>query len=177
MRIARNTSALAAAAIAVGLATSACAGSSQSTAQTTTQAATTTTTTTAATTHSTATATATAAPAGTDLQSLMPTPADTQQTKGPDPIADNGIHMHYQVNGAPNDVMNAYKSALEGKGWQVTTIVTSAGGGGGGGATYTGTHGDAYGVFDGGGFNTNTYIDVCTWPSKPANPNCNRSDR
>lgn len=107
----------------------------------------------------------------------MPTPADTQQTKGPDPIADNGIHMHYQVNGAPSDVMNAYKSALEGKGWQVTTIVTSTGGGGGGGATYTGTHGDAYGVFDGGGFNTNTYIDVCTWPAKPANPNCNRGDR
>jgi len=106
------------------------------------------------------------------LPSLIPTPANSQQTKGPDTIADNGIHMYFQVNGSPNEVMAAYKSALEGKGWAVETIVTS-----GGGATYTGTHGDAYGVFDGGGFNTSTYIDVCSWPSKPANPNCARSDR
>ena len=90
----------------------------------------------------------------------------------------NGIHMYFQVNGSPNDVMGpAYKTALEGKGWSVTTIVTSGGGGGGGGATYTGTNGKAYGVFDGGGFNTTTYIDVCTWPSKPSNPNCSRGDR
>ncbi|ORA40036.1 hypothetical protein [Mycobacterium aquaticum] len=156
MRVTPNTCALAALAVAVGLTASACSGSTESAAQTTTPAA---------------------APAGVDLQSLIPAPADTQQTKGPNQIADNGIHMFYQVNGAPNDVLNAYKSALEGKGWQVTTIVTSAGGSSGGGATYTGTHGDAYGVFDGGGFNTSTFIDVCTWPSKPANPNCSRSDR
>ena len=58
----------------------------------------------------------------------------------------------------------------------VTTIITS-GGSGGGGATYTGTHGEAYGVFDGGGFNTTTYLDVCAWPTKPAEPNCSRSQR
>ena len=173
MRVTRSTCALAAAAIAVGLTASACDSSAESAAQTTTPAATTTTTAAATTTNGSAAA----APAGTDLQSMLPAPAQTQQTKGPNQIADNGIHMFYVANGAPNDVMNAYKSALEGKGWQVTTIVTSAGGSGGGGATYTGTNGDAYGVFDGGGFNNNTYIDVCTWPSKPANPNCTRSDR
>lgn len=156
MRVTPNTCALVALAVAVGLTASACNSSTESVAQTTTPAA---------------------APAAVDLQSLIPAPADTQQTKGPNQIADNGIHMFYQVNGAPNDVLNAYKTALEGKGWQVTTIVTSAGGSSGGGATYTGTHGDAYGVFDGGGFNTSTFIDVCTWPSKPANPNCSRSDR
>ena len=111
-----------------------------------------------------------------ELPSLIPTPANNQLTKGPDNIPDNGIHLHYQVNGAPTDVMNAFKAALEGKGWALTTIVTSSGGGGGG-ATYTGAHGDAFGVFDGGGFNTSTYIDVCAWPSKPANPNCTRGDR
>jgi hypothetical protein len=169
MRVTRSTCALAAAAIAVGLTASACNSSSESAAATTTP-----TTTTSATAAATTT---TAAPAGTDLQSLLPTPAQTQQTKGPNQIGDNGIHMFYAVTGAPNDVLNAYKSALEGKGWQVMTIVTSAGGSGGGGATYTGTNGDAYGVFDGGGYNTSTYIDVCTWPSKPANPNCSRSDR
>lgn len=173
MRVTRNTCALAAVAVAVGLTASACNSSSESAAQTTTPEATTSTTTAATTTHGSATA----APAGVDLQSLIPAPADTQQTKGPNQIADNGIHMFFQVNGAPNDVLNAYRSALEGKGWQVTTIVTSAGGSSGGGATYTGTHGDAYGVFDGGGFNTSTFIDVCTWPAKPANPNCSRSER
>ena len=107
----------------------------------------------------------------------MPTPADTQQTKGPDGIPDGGIHLHYQVNGAPSDVMAAYKAALEAKAWALTTIVTSGNGGGGGGATYTGTNGDAYGVFDGGGFDKTTYLDVCTWASKPADPNCTRGDR
>ena len=110
------------------------------------------------------------------LPALIPTPANSTKTVGPDTIADNGIHMHFQVNGAPTDVMNAFKTALEGNAWTVTTIITS-GGGGGGGATYTGTNGDAYGVFDGGGFNNSTFIDVCAWPSKPANPNCTRGDR
>ena len=132
-------------------------------------------------------ATTTTAPVGTSatttadggsaaVAALVPTPADVQQTRGPDDIADGGIHVHYQVNGSPNDVMTAYKDALQSKGWTVTTIITS-GGGGGGGATYTGTHGDAYGVFDGGGYGNTTYIDVCSWPAKPANPNCSRGDR
>ncbi|ODR20353.1 hypothetical protein [Mycolicibacterium porcinum] len=121
-------------------------------------------------------ATTTAAGGGEALASLLPTPADVQQTKGPDDIADGGIHLHYQVNGSPNDVMTAYKNALQGKGWALTTIISSSGGGGGG-ATYTGTHGDAYGVFDGGGYANTTYIDVCTWAAKPANPNCSRGDR
>lgn len=115
-------------------------------------------------------------PAAAPPASLVPAPADTQQTNGPDDIADGGTHLHYQVNGSPGEVMSAYRSALEGAGWSMTTIVTS-GGGGGGGATYTGTHGDAYGVFDGGGYQNTTYIDVCTWAAKPANPNCTRGDR
>ncbi len=114
--------------------------------------------------------------ASTDLKALVPTPANATVTKGPDGIADGGTHLYFEVNGAPNDVMAAFKSALEGKGWAMTTILSS-GNGGGGGATYTGTHGDAYGVFDGGGYKTTTYIDVCTWPAKPANPNCNRGGR
>ncbi len=131
-------------------------------------------------------ATATTSPASTttgtsvdsaQLPSLVPAPADTQTTKGPDSIPNNGIRLHYQVNGAPNDVLNAFKAALESKGWVVTTIVTSDGPGGGGGATYTGTNGSAYGVFDGGGYNSTTYLDVCAWPEQPANPNCTRGDR
>ncbi|MUL77965.1 hypothetical protein [Mycolicibacterium sp. CBMA 226] len=122
------------------------------------------------------TSTASAAAAGpTELQALVPTPAGTAQTYGPDRIGDNGIHLSFKVTGSPTDVVTAYKTALEGKGWAVTTIVSSDGGpGGGGGATYTGTHGDTYGVFDGGGFGTETYFNVCAWPAKPAQPNCSR---
>jgi hypothetical protein len=107
------------------------------------------------------------------LPTLVPAPAGTQTTKGPDSIADNGIHLRFQVTGAPTDVMSAYKAALGTKGWAVTTVVTS-GGGGGGGATYTGTNGGAFGVFDGGGYQDKTWVDVCAWPSKPADPNCVR---
>ncbi len=110
------------------------------------------------------------------LPTLLPTPAGTQTTKGADNIADTGIHLHFQVSGAPSDVMSAYKAALEGKGWELTTVVTS-GGGGGGGATYTGTNGAAYSVFDGGGYQDKTYMDVCAWPAKPANPDCRRGDQ
>lgn len=151
-------------ALAIGLAATACGPVTE-------KAEATTTTAPAATTTAT-----TAVGGGEALASLLPTPADVQQTKGPDDIADGGIHLHYQVNGSPNDVMTAYKNALQGKGWALTTIISSSGGGGGG-ATYTGTHGDAYGVFDGGGYANTTYIDVCTWAAKPANPNCSRGDR
>lgn len=112
--------------------------------------------------------------AAADLQSMVPTPAGATMTKGPDAISDNGIHLHYEVKGAPSDVMASFKNALQGKGWDVTTIVTS-GGAYGGGATLTGTNGSAYGVFDGGGPSEMTYIDVCTWAAKPADPNCARS--
>lgn len=120
--------------------------------------------------------TTTAVPTGEALTSLLPTPADVQQTKGPDDIADGGIHLHYRANGSPTDVMSAYENALQSKGWALATIISSSGGGGGG-ATYTGTHGDAYGVFDGGGYASTTYIDVCAWPAKPPKPDCSRDDR
>lgn len=105
------------------------------------------------------------------LQSLIPTPANTQRTDGPVAIPNNGIQMHFMVNGSPMAVLDGYKSALEGKGWTVT-VQSSGGYGGDGGATYTGTKGNAYGVFTGGGGGNTTDVKACAWPSKPANPNC-----
>src|SRR5262245_28238601 len=84
------------------------------------------------------------------LQSLIPTPAQTQRTDGPDSIQADGIHLHFMVNGPTGDVLGAYKNALEGQGWTVT-VVNSGGRYGGGGATYTATQGANYGVFTGGG--------------------------
>jgi hypothetical protein len=102
---------------------------------------------------------------------LVPTPANSQRTDGPDAIHDNGIHTHFLVNGSPGDVINAYKTALEGKGWSVT-VENSSGGNGGGGATYTGKNGDAYGVFTGGGYGSTTDVNACAWPSRPSNTDC-----
>jgi hypothetical protein len=67
--------------------------------------------------------------------------------------------------------MAGYKTALEGASW-VVTVESSGGSGGGGGATYTGTNGNTYGVFSGGGYGGSTDVDACAWPTKPANPNC-----
>lgn len=111
------------------------------------------------------------------LQALVPVPVGSSHTDGPDAISGSGIHLRFVVKGAPADVMNAYKAALTAKQWDVTTIVSSSGGpGGGGGATYTGTKGDNYGVFDGGGWGETTYLNVCAWPAKPAEPNCSRQN-
>ena len=166
----RNTYVLATLAMAIGLAASAC-GSSNTSSSTTSAASTTTTTSTTAAATPTSSPAATTTAGSADLQSLIATPANSQRTDGPDSIHDNGIHMHYQVNGSPTEVMNAYKSALEGKGWSLT-VENSGGGGGGGGATYSGTNGNAYGVFTGGGYGSATDVNSCAWPSKPADTNC-----
>jgi hypothetical protein len=107
----------------------------------------------------------------TQLQSLIPAPANTQRTDGPTSVPNNGIRMHFLVNGSPTAVLDAYKTELEGRGWTVT-VVNSGGWEGAGGATYTGTRGDSYGVFSGGGARSNTDVSACAWPSKPANSSC-----
>jgi hypothetical protein len=114
------------------------------------------------------------ATADPSLQSLIPTPANTQRTDGPDSIQENGIHLHFLVNGSPSSVMGAYQTALQGGGWAVT-VANSGGGGGGGGATYTGTNGATYGVFTGGGYGSTTDVDACAWPAKPSNSNCGQN--
>lgn len=150
----RETHAVAAAAMAVGLVLAGCGSPHSGTAS------------------SASASSATPAPSGgTDLRSLIPTPANTQRTDGPDSIHDNGIHLHFFVNGTPDDVMDAYKTALQGKSWSVT-VQASTGGGGGGGATYTGTNGNVFGVFTGGGYGSTVDIEACAWPAQPPNPNC-----
>lgn len=105
------------------------------------------------------------------LMALVPAPANTASTTGIDPISDNGFQRKFVVNGVPTRVMDAYKKALVRKGWQMSTI-TSADHGDGGGATLIGTKGAVFGVFDGGGYKNTTYLEVCVWPTRPANPNC-----
>jgi hypothetical protein len=157
----------AAAALAVVLVSSAC-GSSPNSGTASGTSATSSKTVTASVSQATTTSNA-----NLDLRSLIPTPAGAQRTDGPDSIPDNGIHLHFLVNGSPSDVMSGYKTALEGASWAVT-VESSGGDGGGGGANYTGTNGSSYGVFSGGGYGGTTDIDACAWPAKPANLNCGR---
>lgn len=148
----RSTYPLVAVATAVGLVASACSSSSDS-------------------------ATKTSPPVtAAQLQSLIPTPPNSQHTDGPASIPDNGIRMHFMVNGSATVVMDAYKTELQGKGWTVT-VVSSGGWQGAGGATYTGTQGNDYGVFSGGGSTGTTDITACAWPSKPSSPNCGGGTR
>jgi hypothetical protein len=109
-------------------------------------------------------------------ESLIPTPVNATRTDGPDSIHDNGIHLHFLVNGSPTDVMSAYKTAIQGKSWSLI-VDSSSGGGAGGGATYTASNGNAFGVFTGGGYGGTTDIDACAWPSRPANTDCGHGDR
>ncbi|GJF08097.1 hypothetical protein NGTWS1803_11170 [Mycolicibacterium cyprinidarum] len=169
-----NTYVLATAAMAIGLIAAGCGSSSDSKTTTETKTVTvspTETATTGATTRSEQPTPTTTSNAGTDLQSLIPTPADTRETDGPDSIWENGVHMHFQVDGAPVATMDAYQTDLEAKGWSVT-VRNSGGGGRGGGATFTGTNNDAYGVFTGGGHGTRTHIEACVWPTEPSNTDC-----
>jgi hypothetical protein len=155
------------AAAVVGLLASACSSSPNSGTSTTTSGTPTKTVTTSV---SEATTTSNAP---TDLRSLIPTPANTNRTDGPDSIHDSGIRLHFFVNGAPTDVMNAYKTALVGTSWSLI-VDSSSGGAGGGTATYTANNGNAFGVFTGGGFGGTTDIDACAWPSQPTNKDCGR---
>jgi hypothetical protein len=172
--MARNGYVLAPALLVIGLLTAACGGSGDSGSKTVTETASASTTTTSAAPAMTGpamTGPAMTGAANADLQSLIPTPASSQRTDGPEGIQENGTHKHFLVTGSPTEVMDAYKTALEGSGW--TLVVENSGGGsGGGGATYTGTNGDAYGVFVGGGYANTTDVNSCAWPAKPSNTNC-----
>lgn len=158
-----TTTCLAAAAMAIGVVAAGCSSSPKSGTATSASPSSTETTTSS----QTGTPTSSAA----ELRKLIPTPLSTQRTDGPDSIQDNGIHLHFLVNGSPADVMSAYQTALQGMSWAVS-VESSGGGGGGGGSTYTGTNGSNYGVFVGGGYGGRTDIDACAWPSKPSKTNC-----
>lgn len=150
---------------AIGLAAAGC-GSSPNSGTTTSTSTTISKTVTASVSQATTTTSA-----NTDLRPLIPVPPNTARTDGPDPIGENGIRLHFLVNGAPMDVMGAYKTALQQKNWSLI-VDSSSGGSGGGGATYTATNGNAFGVFDGGGWGSTTDIDACVWQSKPSDTSC-----
>ncbi|SPM36239.1 hypothetical protein MRAB57_4079 [Mycobacterium rhizamassiliense] len=168
--MARRAYVVAAVAAAVGLVAAGCGNSSNSHTATSasTPASKASKTVTASVSQATTT---TSASVNTDLQALIPVPPNTAHTDGPDSIQENGIHLHFMVNGAPVEVMAAYKTALLGKSWSLI-LDSSSNGGSGGGATYTASNGNAFGFFNGGGWGDTVDIDACAWPAKPADHSC-----
>lgn len=116
----------------IGLVTAACGGSGESNSTTVTETVSASATLTSVPTTSVARSPTTPS---VDLQSLIPTSANSQRTDGPESIQESGTHKHFLVNGSPNEVMDVYRTALEGAGWTVV-VENAGGGGGGGGATY-----------------------------------------
>jgi hypothetical protein len=81
----------------------------------------------------------------------------------------------YTTTAAGSGIAALYDTAAKASGW----TVTSTGGGGGGrwgGSGLTATKGSEYLVVSAGGGNGTTYVDVCTWPSKPSDDDCGDND-
>ena len=108
----------------------------------------------------------------TDLAPACPSSGSPSST---DAIPGGGTHTHYTF--ATTDyasIVTACDSGLRAAGWTVTS--TGGGGygqyGGGGG---TATKGSVYGTFDVGSSGSGSYLDVCVWPTRPADTNCGQN--
>lgn len=119
-------------------------------------------------------ATTSAAPATTTTaavanQSAPVLSGATQQAQ--DALAGGGQHVYYVSSEGFGQVVAGYEATLQAAGW---TVQGSGGGGYGGygGGGFTATHGASYLVVNAGGGNGVTHIDVCVWPSRPADDNC-----
>ncbi len=153
----------AAGALCVGLLFTACSSDKKSDSSTSTTAKGSSSTTAAA------SASTTTASAGATL----PTIAGITKT-GSKAISDGGTMTTYTTTAAGNSIAGSYETAVKASGW----TVTSSGGGGGrwGGSGLSATKGSEYLVVSAGGGNGTTYVDVCTWPSKPKNDDCGDND-
>ena len=98
---------------------------------------------------------------------------DVPHVYGLEPLAtddcNNGKHLWYKTSTSPQAVTPDYKEALEKKGWTVTYN--------GGGSSYgwglTATKGQKYLKMNIGGY-LYFNIDMCVWPSEPADKDCDQ---
>ena len=114
------------------------------------------------------------------LSAIVVTTAPGQASEAPPPAGaekvreqprGGGTHTLYRSTEAAGDVIRAYQATLQSDGW---TIVSSGGGGGsyGGGGGLTATKGAQYLVLSAGGPVGSTNIDLCVWPTRPADDDC-----
>jgi hypothetical protein len=131
-------------------------------------------TTTAAGTPTTA-ASKTADTAVTTVTNLSPACPGSGSPASSDAVHGGGTHTYYTL--ATTDyasVVTNCNSALTAAGWTVASTGNNGYGRyGGGGSTVT--KGARYAVFAVGSSGSRTYMDVCVWPSRPANTNCGQN--
>jgi hypothetical protein len=86
-------------------------------------------------------------------------------------IASGGQKASFTTPADPSAVIASYRQTLPGSGW----TVTGAGGAGsshGGGAGLQATNGQRYLSINAGGPAGTTFVNICVWPSKPADDHC-----
>jgi hypothetical protein len=90
-------------------------------------------------------------------------------------VQGGGTHTSYSF--ATTDyasIVTACDAALRAAGWTVASTGTGGSGRyGGGGSTVT--KGTRYATFDVGSSGARAYLDVCVWPTRPADTNCGQN--
>ena len=93
-----------------------------------------------------------------------------------DNCRENGKHKYYTSNDRPTAIVNAFASDLKRNGWEIKYQDSDEGWNGyGGGGDVKATKGGRYLKFHVGG-NGTMHIDLCVWPTRPNNDNCNHQD-
>ena len=109
------------------------------------------------------------------MTNLAPACPSSGTPASSDAIQGGGTHTYYTF--ATTDyasLVTTATTALTAAGWTVASTGNSGYGQyGGGGSTVT--KGVRYATFDVGSSGTRTYMDVCVWPTKPANTNCGQN--
>ena len=109
---------------------------------------------------------------GGDLFDSVPDP--TGASKQGENDCNSGKHKYFTLSGASGcNVINAYRNTLASNGWSVT-ILSSGCTAWGGGAKLEATKGGRYLFMNAGGASNFTNIDLCVWPSRPSNTDCDQ---
>ena len=85
------------------------------------------------------------------------------------------MHVEFTTDAAPAKVVARFGTALTGAGWRIESSGGGGGGGdgyGGGGGGLTATKGSSWLDLDAGGGDGSTDVDICVWPERPSDEDC-----
>ena len=108
---------------------------------------------------------------GGDLFEGAPDPAGA--SKEGENKCNSGRHKYYTQSTSGCDVVDDYRDVLNKNGWN-TTLLDSGCTPWGGGAKMEATKGGRYLFMNAGGPSEFANIDLCVWPSRPANTDCDQ---
>ena len=107
-----------------------------------------------------------------------PSPKVAATQTGTKAIGSGGTETDYSVTTAKySDLLAVCQTGMTQNGW----TVTSSGGGGAnsqyGGGGLSATKGSSYAAVEAGSGGSTVYLNVCVWPSKPADTNCGNNNQ